>query len=220
MPATEPSQDRPGSLLLPALLVVAGLLVTAGLVGAVVLLNGGGDDATADPGRVTPSSAGAAQLLRLEDCPATDPDAESVAGGLPDVTLDCLGAGDAVRLASLTGQPTVLNIWAQWCGPCRKELPLIERAHDEFGDQLRVVGINYEESDDQAALDLLADSGVTYPQVADPHGSIRGSLGLQGLPMTVFVDADGAVVYAINSELESYDQLSGLIEAKLGVSPN
>ena len=53
--------------------------------------------------------------------PLSDASVAPVDGGLPDVTLPCLGGGRDVRLAGLRGRPMMINIWAQWCEPCRAE---------------------------------------------------------------------------------------------------
>ena len=68
----------------------------------------------------------------IEDCPRSDPDVPAVTSGLPDLVLACLGGGREVRLAGLRGQPMMINVWAQWCGPCREEAPFIsEVANDQ-----------------------------------------------------------------------------------------
>ena len=78
------------------------------------------------------------------------------------------------------------------------------------------LGIDFQETDEALALDLLGRSGVTYPQVADPDGDVRGPFQLGGLPMTVLVGADGEIVDVL-AELESYAQLQDIIESELGV---
>lgn len=199
--------------------MLVGLLVTAGLVAVVLSLNDGSDDTAGPTNPVTPSTAGASVQLHLDDCPKTDPDAPAAEGGLPDLTLDCLGPGDPVTLSGLSGAPMVINVWAQWCGPCEEELPYLAKAQRVYGGTVDFLGIDYQETDQAAALDLLGRSDVRYPQVADPDGSVRGPLQLGGLPMTLLVDADGRIVDVVTDPLSSYDQLAGLIESRLGAAP-
>ena len=61
----------------------------------------------------------------IADCPRSDSDVAAVPSGLPDVVLPCLGGGREVRLAGLRGKPMMINVWAQWCGPCREEAPYL-----------------------------------------------------------------------------------------------
>ena len=108
----------------------------------------------------------------------------------------CLGDGPAVRLAGLRGTPAGLNLWASWCEPCRDELPLFADLAGASGSSLRVLGIDVQD-DPGAALSLLADAGVHYASVRDDDGGHQGAAALgPGLPMTVFVDADGVITHA------------------------
>jgi cytochrome c biogenesis protein CcmG, thiol:disulfide interchange protein DsbE len=153
----------------------------------------------------------------VEPCPATDPGSTPVEAGLPDVTLPCLGGGRAVHLAGLRGRPTVLNLWASWCTPCREELPVLQQFYQRADGKVRMLGVDFEDTQADAALKLLQDSGVTYPQVADFDKRIDEGLGRHPVPMTVLVDADGRVVSALPMQIESADQLAGLVEESLGV---
>jgi thiol-disulfide isomerase/thioredoxin len=136
-------------------------------------------------------------------------------GALPDVTLACLGGGPAVDLARLRG-PLVLNLWAQWCGPCRQELPYYQQLHERAGSMLRVLGVDYQDPQPKAALELVARSRVTYPLLADPDGALRVPFRVRGLPGIVFVRPDGStsVVYTV---VRSYPALRRLVSQNLGV---
>lgn len=147
-------------------------------------------------------------------CPRTR--ARPVADGLPDVTLPCLGGGRAVRLTALRG-PLVLNLFAQWCGPCRDELPFYQRLHEEAGGRVRVLGLDWMDTQPARALELVEDTGVTYPLLADPDGRTRAPLRIRGLPGVAFVGADGRLVDVEFLVIRSYPQLRALVEDKLGV---
>ena len=139
--------------------------------------------------------------------------AGKVAGGLPDVTLPCLGGGPDVDLARLRG-PLVVNLWAQWCGPCRAELPHYQAFARKYAGKVRVLGIDYQDTQPRWALQLARRSGVTYPLVADPDGK----LGVRGLPKIMMVDAQGKVVYDEYGEISSVRQLERLVARHLGVT--
>ncbi|MEU4418788.1 TlpA family protein disulfide reductase, partial [Nocardia salmonicida] len=105
-------------------------------------------------------------------------------GGLPDLTLPCLGGGPDVDLASLHG-PLVVNLWATWCGPCRRELPLYQQFSEKYAGRVPVLGIDFNDLQVANALELAKESGVTYPQLADPGSELIGKgpyrrLGSQG----------------------------------------
>jgi cytochrome c biogenesis protein CcmG, thiol:disulfide interchange protein DsbE len=150
--------------------------------------------------------------------PTSDPTSDLTSDlTLPDVTLPCLGGGRPVHLAGLSGEPMVLNLWASWCTPCREELPVLQEFHQRAGDKVAMLGVDFEDTRPDAALQLLARSGVTYPQVADFDKEIDQGLGRHPVPMTVLVDADGNVVSALPMQVTSADQLASLVQQSLGV---
>jgi thiol-disulfide isomerase/thioredoxin len=144
--------------------------------------------------------------------------ADPVEGGLPDVTLPCLGGGPEVALASLRG-PMVLNLWASWCGPCRTEMPVLQRFHERYGDRIPLLGIDYEDVQVAGALSLVQETGVTYPLLADPQAELRGSgpfPGRMGLPMFAFVGEDGRAT-VVAQRVETVEDLLVLVDEHLGV---
>lgn len=165
-----------------------------------------------------PTLAAAKEGTRLPDCPSPA-EADPVAGGLPNVTLGCLGGGGEVDLAALRG-PMVVNLWASWCKPCREELPIFERFHQRYGDQVAMLGIDYQDPQLPGAMRLAGETKVSYPNVGDPDGLINGCGGIgavRGLPTTLMIDETGEVVWNQAVEIESLDQLTGLVEDELGV---
>ena len=161
--------------------------------------------------------AGAGML----DCPTSperDPDEPVIPASvrLPSVTLPCLGGGRDVRLDQLEG-PMLINLWASDCAPCRRELPVLEQVHELGRDQLTVFGIDYEDEKPYNALQLAAESGVTYASVADLDGVVATELQVVALPQTVFVDGSGAVVATHRGEIRSYAHAAGLVLEHLGL---
>lgn len=144
-----------------------------------------------------------------------------VPGGMPDVTLPCLGGGQDVDVSSLRG-PMVVNLWASWCGPCRHEMPVIQRFHQKYGDRVPVLGIDYQDVQPYAAMQLAEKSGVTYPLLADPQAALSAASPLpviKGLPMMILVDRHGRIAYQQFVEIKSLGQLEDLVRSKLGVHP-
>jgi thiol-disulfide isomerase/thioredoxin len=152
----------------------------------------------------------------IEPCPRTEP-RPGVAGGLPDIALPCLGGGRDVNLAGLRG-PMVVNLWASWCEPCRQELPVLQEYAERARRQVRVLGVDFEDTRPAAALELARRSGVRYPLVADLDGATRRALRAGGLPWTVIVDADGRIARTLPGQLHSVDELDAAVEEAAGVS--
>ena len=140
----------------------------------------------------------------------------AVRGGLPDLTLPCLGVGPAVRLAGLRGSPTVINLWAGWCGPCRDEAPVLQRVAAR--GRVRVLGVLTKDTE-RNGLAAARGFGIRYPSVRDEDGRLLARLGLVGLPATVFLRADGTLAGRYVGPALSGPQLAGLIHRHLQAAP-
>lgn len=145
---------------------------------------------------------------------ATPPDGPDA---LPVATLDVLGADEQVSTACLTGRPLVVNFWAQWCGPCKEEMPALQAVHEQLGDRVRFVGIDYEDQE-PAALAFADEVGVTYPLLADPDGSYFDAARGRAAPYTLLVDATGTIQYRHYGPV-TRDSLVDLLAEHLGVAP-
>ena len=97
-----------------------------------------------------------------------------------------------ILLSDYYGQPIVLNFYASWCEPCRREIPDFEKAANELAGKVTFIGINFAE-DKIRALGILKLFNATYLAALDRTGEVGMGYGLQGLPYTVFIDADGIV---------------------------
>jgi thiol-disulfide isomerase/thioredoxin len=132
---------------------------------------------------------------------------------LPDVSLPSLTGGAAVDLGALRG-PAVVNLWAQWCVPCKRELPIYEQFFGRHGSRVSVLGVDWQDTQGDKARALAKRSGVTYPLVVDDEPAFRVNF----LPRLVLVDADGKIAYQQYVEIKSLAQLEGLVEKHLGMS--
>jgi cytochrome c biogenesis protein CcmG, thiol:disulfide interchange protein DsbE len=93
-------------------------------------------------------------------------------------------------LAQLKGTPVVVNVWASWCGPCRKEAPNLAAAARRFGTRVQFLGIDIQDQR-SPAQEFIRDSGWLYPSVFDPTSEIQHGLGFLGQPVTLFFDRSG-----------------------------
>ncbi|AVT41257.1 alkyl hydroperoxide reductase [Plantactinospora sp. BB1] len=150
--------------------------------------------------------------------PASTPGATAAAGrSLPALELPCfVGAGE-VAVAELRG-PAVLNLWASWCAPCRKELPAFQRLADRAGDRLRVVGVNSGDSR-PAAQSIGEDFGLEFPNLYDRDKKLLTGLGGRAvLPVTLFVDAEGRIRHRDETGALDDAELATLVRRHLGVA--
>ena len=178
------------------------------------------DQGSADGARIagvdvdTPRLRALKQRAGIADCQPGSASMAAPVDALPKVALPCLGGGPDVRLDRLRG-PMVINLWAQWCGPCRDELPYYQRLHEAADGRLRVLGIDYQDTQPEAALRLLQESGVTYPSLADPAAKLRAPFRVGGLPVVVLVGPDGRVRKIQPVAITSYRQLRDLVAEHL-----
>lgn len=125
--------------------------------------------------------------------------AQRQAAPLPDLELLSL-TGQPTALYSLKGKPVVLNLWASWCPPCRREMPAFEQAQKKFPDTVFVM-VNQGEKPEQVVRFLQAQGLDLSHVLLDPSSSVMKTLGAQGLPSTYFFDAQGQLAYAHVGEL-------------------
>ena len=122
-----------------------------------------------------------------------------VASGAPDFTLPDLNDSTTLRsLVDYSGRPVIINFWASWCVPCREEMPALQRIYEQYNpDGLVVLGINQTFVDDlETARTFVEELGLTFPNVRDDEGDVSGSLyRAMGLPTSVFIGEDGAIVH-------------------------
>ncbi|MEV4658952.1 TlpA disulfide reductase family protein [Micromonospora sp. NPDC049301] len=147
-----------------------------------------------------PRPAAAERPSPFRDCAAlsTAPTASAATaapttGGeaLPELTLACFTGGAPVALRDVAG-PAVINVWASWCPPCRKELPAFQRLSERAAGRLQVVGVNSRDSRN-GAQSIGEDFGVRFPILVDQGEALQRALNRNAIPLTLFVDAQGRI---------------------------
>lgn len=121
----------------------------------------------------------------------------------PSFMLPGLRPGEpVVSIDDAPGRPTVVNFFAAWCAPCKRELPALRDAATREQGRVVFVGIDHQDSREDA-IDLLDELGVTYAAGYDPRGDVAARYGVRGLPATAFVTADGRLLELHQGELSS-----------------
>ena len=180
-------------LVLALVLVGAGALYNS-LAGSVQL----GGPATTPPETQAPTEIPGEESTEPADTHPTDPPA-SIA---PDFTMLDM-EGNEVTLASFFGKPIVLNFWASWCGPCKMEMPEIQKFYDKYGQEIHFLLVSVDDSLD-AAKSFISDSGYTFPVYFDTTSVGAYTYGASSIPLTFFIDSEGNLVtYYIGAMSES-----------------
>jgi cytochrome c biogenesis protein CcmG/thiol:disulfide interchange protein DsbE len=152
-------------------------------------------------------------LVLLAGCGAVTASSDAPRA-LPDATLKPLRADDRpVDLGALRG-PAVINLWANWCGPCRREMPIYQQFHEKHPG-VAVLGIDWRDPARDRAVAFARETGVTYPLVVDTSGEVVQN---KVLPRLILVDASGDVTYSENLEIKSLAQLEKLVRTHLEVA--
>ena len=111
----------------------------------------------------------------------------------PDFSLERLGGGET-SLSSLQGKVVFVNFWATWCGPCRIEMPSMERLYNQMSkDQFEILAVDLREAEETVAQ-FAEELSLSFPILLDSQGMTGGIYGVQGIPTTFLVDKEGRLV--------------------------
>ncbi|HET7863880.1 MAG TPA: TlpA disulfide reductase family protein [Burkholderiaceae bacterium] len=125
-------------------------------------------------------------------------------GVAPDFTLRTLD-GRNVRLQEQRGRVVLVNFWATWCGPCRVEMPHLNRLHEKYrAAGLVLLGVNVDE-DPRTAAGVAAKLGVQFPVLLDTDKAVSRLYDLNSMPSTVLIDRDGHVRYVHRGYRDGYE---------------
>lgn len=135
-----------------------------------------------------------AGLAACSNQPAPPTDKLVVGEPLPDIALTSLDGGSA-RLSDYHGKLVVLNLWATWCEPCRREMPNLQQLSNSLDPQRFAVVAVAADEDEHLLREYLLDKGVTFISYVDKGGQIsRDQLGVQLFPYTLLIAADGRLI--------------------------
>jgi peroxiredoxin len=178
-------------------------------VGAYLFVNSGGDEKA-------PSLVGALGSP-FPDTGPIDPNRPKEGELAPDFALvDARDTSKVVKLSDFRGKAVIVNWYASWCEPCKREIPAFEAAYQKLGGQLVVLGVDFGEPQD-AAEGVLDKYSATYPAVLDPSTAVAEHYRVgAGLPTTFFIDKDGVLRLIHTGEVRE-DALASFL-SQVGVS--
>lgn len=102
--------------------------------------------------------------------------------------------GNAHKLSDYQGKPVILNFWASWCGPCKMEMPDFDEKYQAYGDQVQFLMVNLTDGSQETvetASAFIAERGYTFPVYFDTDMAGAIAYGVNAVPVTYFIDAEG-----------------------------
>lgn len=146
-----------------------------------------------------------AALVATAVCAAISaPAAIAPATAAPDFALHALD-GPNLRLKEQRGRVVMVNFWATWCGPCRQEMPQLNRLYEKYkASGFVLLGVNVDD-DQRKAAEVAGKLGVTFPVLLDTDKQVSKLYDLSTMPSTVIIDRDGKVRYVHRGYLTGYE---------------
>ena len=102
--------------------------------------------------------------------------------------------GNAVKLSDFRGKPTIVNFWASWCGPCKREMPDFQEVYTEYGSEINFLMVNLtdgQQETKESAKAYIDGAGYTFPVYYDLDLNAANTYGVYSVPATYFFDAEG-----------------------------
>ncbi len=136
----------------------------------------------------------------------------------PTDDFPLLGSDDTASLADFAGDVVMVNFWASWCGPCRREQPELNLLVEEYADEpVDFVGVNVQDDSEANALLHVEEFAIPYPSIHDPTTAVAGAfegVGPETLPATIVLDQQGRVAVSLFGETTAIE-LSQVIDQLL-----
>ncbi len=141
---------------------------------------------------------------------------QTLATSNESTVLPCLDGSTDVDLGQIKG-PALVNVWGSWCEPCKQEMPIFVDFYTRHGQSVSLIGIDVEESDIEDGRAFVKQYGMKWPNLYDAQGITRATLGM-GVPITLFIDAQGEIVYRKIGVVATIEELEKDTEKHLGVN--
>ncbi len=123
----------------------------------------------------------------------------------PDFRLNEVASGEVIDTTNLRGQVVLVNFWATWCGPCRRELPELERLYREYsGRGFTVIGISVDRASSSAIAGFVKGMGISFPVVKGDSSVARSYGGVSAIPASFLIGPDGEIVRKVRGYIPGY----------------
>lgn len=164
-----------------------------------------------------PSSSSTTGTTATAPPPATPSTAVDSAVGkaMPPYKAQMLD-GKPFDVAAERGNVVFLNLWATWCGPCRYEIPELQKLHAQYAAQgFKVVGVSLDESGKDAVQQFVTEHAMSYPVALDPDGKLANVFQTTVIPTSVLIDRTGKIVWKKYGAITVDDELKHALDAAL-----
>jgi thiol-disulfide isomerase/thioredoxin len=202
------------------ILLALGVALWFELAGGDDAGTGSGGPGTARDRRDADTAAAlAGPRARADLAPCPSPGTGAGPEALRGITLECVGDGAMVDVATaLAGRTVVLNLWAYWCAPCAAELPAMAEYQRRVGPEVTVLTVHQDENE-TAALLRLAELGVRLPTLQDGRRLIAAALRVPNvMPATVVLRADGSVADVLPRSFDNADEIAAAVNPSIGAT--
>ena len=175
------------------------------LVGATLLYNSLAEQNTVD-------NLAAISTTTAADGSSAPDETEPAYSPAPDFTVTDRD-GNPVKLSELVGKPVILNFWASWCGPCKSEMPDLEAAYLQYGEDIHFMMVNATDGSRETvdtASSYIDGQGYTFPIYFDTTLEASMKYGASSIPLTYFIDADGNLIARAVGALDAASLQNGI----------
>ena len=124
-------------------------------------------------------------------------------------------AGRELNLGALQGKPVLLNLWATWCAPCVKEMPMLDDLAADYGERVKIITVSQDTSVPEKVAEFFKQNKLEYLEPwIDPENNLGFAMGGGSLPTTVLYDAAGREVWRVRGDFDwSSEEARAAIDA-------